>query len=48
VEVLHQAPLDVLYNMNYLYALRTSVSGFTVNPAYPNVVFAYSLKPTGS
>ncbi|MEP7024646.1 MAG: ABC transporter substrate-binding protein [Actinomycetota bacterium] len=47
-EILQQAPIAFLYTDNYQYALRSSVSGFTVNPAYPNVVFVYSLKPTGS
>ena len=47
-EVLQQAPLDVLYNMNYQYAMRTSFSGFQPDPAYANVVFTYNLRPTGS
>ncbi len=48
VEVLQQAPITVLYNVNYQYAMRTTFSGFQPNPAYANVVFAYSLKPAGS
>ena len=48
VEVLQQAPLDVLYNVNYQYAMRTSFTGFQPDPAYANVVFVYNLKPTGS
>ncbi len=48
VEVLQQAPLDVLYTMNYQYAMRTSFTGFQPDPAYANVVFVYNLKPTGS
>ena len=48
VEILQQAPISFLYNMNYQYAMRTTFSGFQVNPAYPNVVFAYNLRPTGS
>jgi hypothetical protein len=28
--------------------MRTSFTGFHVNPAYANVVFVYSLRPTGS
>ena len=48
VEVLQQAPLDVLYNMNYQYAMRSSFTGFQPDPAYANVVFVYNLKPTGS
>jgi peptide/nickel transport system substrate-binding protein len=47
VELLQQAPLQALYNVNYQYAMRTSATGFTVNPAYPGVVFVYNLKPTG-
>jgi peptide/nickel transport system substrate-binding protein len=48
VEVLQQAPLDVLYNINYQYAMRTSFTGFQPDPAYANVVFVYDLRPTGS
>jgi peptide/nickel transport system substrate-binding protein len=48
VEVLQQAPLDVLYTMNYQYAMRTSFTGFQPDPAYANVVFIYNLRPTGS
>ena len=48
VEVLQQAPLDVLYTMNYQYAMRTSFTGFQPDPAYANVVFVYNLRPTGS
>jgi peptide/nickel transport system substrate-binding protein len=48
VEVLHSAPIAFLYNANYQYAMRTSFSGFTSNPAYPNVIFAYDLKPGSS
>jgi peptide/nickel transport system substrate-binding protein len=48
VETLQQAPLNVLYNVNYQYAMRSSFTGFQVNPAYANVVFTYNLRPTGS
>ena len=48
VENFQQAPVDALYNVNYQYAMRTSFTGFKVNPAYANVVFAYNLRPTGS
>jgi peptide/nickel transport system substrate-binding protein len=48
VETLHQAPIVFLYNNNYQYALLSSFSGFQVNPAYPNVVFAYNLRPDSS
>jgi peptide/nickel transport system substrate-binding protein len=47
VEILQQAPLQALYNVNYQYAMRTSFTGFVANPAYANVVFVYNLKPTG-
>jgi peptide/nickel transport system substrate-binding protein len=47
VEILKQAPIAFLYNDNYQYAMSTSFTGLQVNPAYPNVVFAYDLKPTG-
>ena len=45
VELLHQAPIVYLYNNNYQYAMLNSFSGFQVNPAYPNVVFVYNLRP---
>jgi peptide/nickel transport system substrate-binding protein len=45
VTVLQQAPLVSLYNVNYQYAMLSHISGFQVNPAYPNVVFVYDLKP---
>ena len=45
VTVLQQAPMVSLYNVNYQYAMLSGISGFQVNPAYPNVVFAYNLKP---
>jgi len=48
VEILQQAPIAFLYNDNYQYAMSTGFSGLQVNPAYPNVVFAYNLKPTGA
>ena len=35
VEILQQAPLQALYNVNYQYAMRTSFSGFTVEPGLP-------------
>jgi peptide/nickel transport system substrate-binding protein len=47
-EILQQAPIAFLYNDNYQYAMSTGFSGLQVNPAYPNVVFAYNLKPTGT
>ncbi|HUC26810.1 MAG TPA: ABC transporter substrate-binding protein [Streptosporangiaceae bacterium] len=44
-EILQQAPIVFLYNTDYQYAMTSNFSGFTVNPAYPNVVFAYNLTP---
>jgi peptide/nickel transport system substrate-binding protein len=48
VEILQQAPIAFLYNDNYQYAMSTGFTGLQVDPAYPNVVFAYNLKPTGA
>jgi peptide/nickel transport system substrate-binding protein len=48
VETLGQAPIAYLYNQNYQYAMTNTFSGLTVNPAYPNVVFAYNLRPASS
>jgi peptide/nickel transport system substrate-binding protein len=45
VTILQQAPIVFLYNADYQYAMLSGISGFQVNPAYPNVVFAYDLKP---
>jgi peptide/nickel transport system substrate-binding protein len=45
VTILHQAPIVFLYNANYQYAMLSGISGFRVNPAYPNVVFVHDLKP---
>jgi peptide/nickel transport system substrate-binding protein len=45
VEILKQAPIVFLYNANYQYAMTNNFSGFQVNPAYPNVIFVYNLKP---
>jgi peptide/nickel transport system substrate-binding protein len=44
-EILQQAPIVFLYNTNYQYAMTNNFSGFQVNPAYPNVIFVYNLKP---
>jgi len=46
--VLHDAAVLTLFDLNYEYALLKSVGGFTVNPAYPNVVFVYDLSPQAS
>jgi len=45
VTVMQQAPLVSVYNDNYQYAMLSGISGFKVDPAYPNVVFIYNLKP---
>jgi len=45
VTVFQQAPLVSLYNVNYQYAMLSGISGFQVDPAYPNVVFVHDLKP---
>jgi len=45
VTIMQQAPLVSLYNNNYQYAMLSGISGFRVDPAYPNVVFVYNLKP---
>jgi peptide/nickel transport system substrate-binding protein len=45
VAILQQAPIVFLYNANYQYAMLSGISGFKVNPAYPNVVFVHDLKP---
>jgi peptide/nickel transport system substrate-binding protein len=45
VTILQQAPMVSLYNVNYQYAMLSHISGFKINPAYPNEVNAYDLKP---
>ena len=45
VTIVQQAPLVSLYNDNYQYAMLSGISGFRVDPAYPNVVFVHDLKP---
>jgi peptide/nickel transport system substrate-binding protein len=45
VAIVQQAPLVSLYNNNYQYAMLSGISGFRVDPAYPNVVFVHDLKP---
>src|SRR6201989_1784327 len=45
VAVMQQAPIVSVYNVNYKYAMLSGISGFRVDPAYPNVVFVYDLKP---
>jgi peptide/nickel transport system substrate-binding protein len=41
------APAIVLYTANYQRAMLSSIQGYVDNPAYPNVVFAYDLRPSG-
>jgi peptide/nickel transport system substrate-binding protein len=45
VAVMQQAPIVSVYNVNYQYAMLSGISGFRVDPAYPNVVFVHDLKP---
>ena len=45
--LLKEAPVIPLYVQQYQRTMLKSVSGFTDNPAYPNVTFVYDLKPTG-
>ena len=45
VTVMQQAPIVSVYNVNYQYAMLSGISGFRVDPAYPNVVFVHDLKP---
>jgi len=40
-----QAAVAVPYVQNYQRALSAKVQGYVDNPAYPNVVFVYDLKP---
>jgi peptide/nickel transport system substrate-binding protein len=44
-ELFADAPAIVLYTSNYQRAMLSSVKGYTDNPAYPNVTFAYDLHP---
>ena len=45
VTIMQQAPIVSVYNVNYQYAMLSGISGFRVDPAYPNVVFVHDLKP---
>ena len=47
-ELYDAVPAVVLYTVNYQRALLKSVQGYVDNPAYPNVVFAYDLHPSGA
>lgn len=42
--LLNDAPALFIYNQNYQYAMLSSIDGFQVNPAYPNVVFVHDLQ----
>jgi peptide/nickel transport system substrate-binding protein len=48
VRILGTAPILFLYNANYQYAMMNNFSGLQVDPAYPNVVYVYNLKPLSS
>ncbi len=43
--LLRDMPALYLYNQNYQHAMLASVGGYRINPAYPNVVFAYEVFP---
>ncbi len=43
--LLHDAPAIPLYVQQYQRTLQKSVGGYVDNPAYPNVVYVYDLKP---
>jgi peptide/nickel transport system substrate-binding protein len=45
--LLQDMPAVSLYTQVYQKAMQSSVGGFVENPAYPNVVFGYDLRPTG-
>jgi peptide/nickel transport system substrate-binding protein len=44
-EVYQYAPTTTLWTVNYQRVLSAGITGYTDNPAYPNVVFVYDLKP---
>ncbi|HWO69845.1 MAG TPA: ABC transporter substrate-binding protein [Actinomycetota bacterium] len=43
--LLEDMPAVYLYNQNYQHTMLSSVGGYRINPAYPNVVFAYEVFP---
>jgi peptide/nickel transport system substrate-binding protein len=43
--LLEDMPALYLYNQNYQHTMLASVGGYRINPAYPNVVFAYEVFP---
>jgi peptide/nickel transport system substrate-binding protein len=43
--LLHDAPAIPLYLQVYQHTLQNGVTGYVDNPAYPNVVYVYELKP---
>jgi peptide/nickel transport system substrate-binding protein len=45
ITLLDQAPALFLYTQNNQYVVLKSVGNLEVNPAYPNVIFVYNLKP---
>jgi peptide/nickel transport system substrate-binding protein len=44
--LLHDAPVIPLYVQQYQRTLQKGVGGYVDNPAYPNVVYVYDLKPS--
>jgi len=45
--IAQEVPALSIYTQVYQRAMLSSVGGFEENPAYPNVVFAYDLTPSG-
>ncbi|MFI6323435.1 ABC transporter substrate-binding protein [Nonomuraea sp. NPDC050556] len=45
--IVDEAAVAVPYVQTYQRALSDGIQGYVDNPAYPNVVFFYDLKPTG-
>jgi peptide/nickel transport system substrate-binding protein len=44
-EIYQDAPITTLWTVNYQRVLAAGITGYQDNPAYPNVVFVYNLKP---
>jgi peptide/nickel transport system substrate-binding protein len=44
-QLTQDVPAIPLYTQTYQRAMLAGVQGFTDNPAYPNVVWAYDLTP---
>jgi peptide/nickel transport system substrate-binding protein len=44
-EIYQDAPTTTLWTVKYQRVLTAGIKGYQDNPAYPNVVFVYNLKP---